>query len=266
MKTHPVARLARLAAAILQLLLLLLPLLLPLSSRAAGMPLHLATLEWPPFVGANLPDQGLSAFIVSTVGKRAGLETKISYYPWARALQVGATDPSYAGSFPAYSNSEREKSCYLSHDIGQSVLGFAHLKSTAFDWKTLDELKGMRIGVVHGYSNGELFDRMVHEEQLQTDTAPNDVTNLHKLLAKRIPVIVIDRDVLRYLLQVEPSLKDAKNTIVFHPQPINQLSLHICFQRSRQGQALRQRFDAALKKTNLRALEKTYFEKQALAE
>ncbi|MCH8618305.1 transporter substrate-binding domain-containing protein [Undibacterium sp. TS12] len=231
------------------------------SLLAADKPvMNLASLEWSPYVGSHLPDEGLTSVIVKSAAIQAGIDTHISYTPWSRAVQLGLNDPGYAGYFPAFYLKEREKTCYFSAPLGNSIVGFAYLKDRHFDWKNYTDLKGLTIGVVQDYANGEEFDAEVRKEQLRLDVAPSDISNLRKLMAGRVDLAIVGKDVLRQLLITEPSLKPGRDSIVFHPREVTNFSMHICFQRNRQGLKYKQMLDPYLEKLNLRKIENLYFQ------
>jgi polar amino acid transport system substrate-binding protein len=240
-------------------LLTVLSLLSAWQASAAEDALVLATLEWPPYVGASLPHEGLSTYIVKYVATQLGWQTRISYYPWTRAIMMGETGEGYTGYFPSYFSTKRDRECFLSNSLGDSVVGFAYLKDSRFDWADLGSLRGLKLGVVQGYQNGEAFDNMARAGKIRTDVAPTDVSNLRKLLAQRVDAAVIDKSVLRYLLATEPSLQADKERILFHDKELASLSLHICFRRTAEGRAMQSRFNAVLAKTNLLKLENAYF-------
>ena len=73
------------------------------------------------------------------------------------------------------------------------MIGFASLKQARFNRQQLGDLQGYRISVALDYANGENFDAQVGEKIFQTDTAPSDISNVRKLLASRVDVIVIDK-------------------------------------------------------------------------
>lgn len=52
------------------------------------------------------------------------------------------------------------------------------------------------IGTVSGYVNIADFDARVVAGRLVTDPAIDDVSNLRKVIAKRVPVSVVDRNVM----------------------------------------------------------------------
>jgi len=221
--------------------------------------LRLTSLDWPPYVSKSLPGEGISSSVVKAAAQLAGWHTEIRYFPWSRAVQEGLNNAEYAGYFPAFYLKDREKSCYFSHPIGNSMVGFASLKEKKFDWQTLADLKPFLIGTVHGYANGEAFDLLVRQQAITTDSAPSDISNLRKLLAHRVDAIVIDKYVLRQLLITENSLPANKSEVVFHPKELTNFSMHICFQRNDKGQALQKTFDTALEKVNVKKLESLYF-------
>ncbi len=222
--------------------------------------MQLASLEWAPYVGSHLPDEGLTAAIVKAAALQAGLDTHISYTPWSRAVQIGLNDPDYAGYFPAFYLKEREKTCYFSAPLGNSIVGFASLKERHFDWKKYADLKDLTIGVVQDYANGEEFDAQVKKEQLKLDVAPSDISNLRKLLARRVDLVVIGKDVLRQLLITEAGLKSVREDIVFHPKEVTNFSMHICFQHNEKGLKFQQLVNPYLGKLNLRKVENLYFQ------
>ena len=240
---------------------LLLCLALPVRAAEAPRILRLASLEWLPYVGSQLQQHGLSSFIVDSAARKFGHRVQIDYFPWTRAMQLGLRDAHYAGYFPAYYTEERARQCYFSTSIGSSTVGLAYLKNAPLQWQTLQDLSGLTIAVVAGFSNGPAFDALVREGRLHVDPSPSDMLNLRKLVAGRVDAVVIDRLVLRYLLLTEPSLLQERERILFHDKPLAELPLYICFKRTPQGLALQQAFDAALRTLPLRRIESEYFQR-----
>jgi polar amino acid transport system substrate-binding protein len=232
----------------------------PQSARAEAPPLHLASLEWLPYVGRSLPDGGLSGAVAKAVAARFGHAIKIDYFPWKRAMQAGGSDPDFVGYFPAYHTPERARQCHFSAAMGNSTVGLAMLAEAPLRWRALDDLAGSKLGVVLGYSNGELFDQMVKNGKLLVDASESDTINLRKLLAGRVRAVVIDKAVLRYLLASEPTLRKERAKLLFDEHPLAELTLHICFQRTPRGLKLKQSYDAALLQTDIAKIENAYFD------
>lgn len=237
-------------------------LLAPVTARAAEDPtpvLRLASLEWLPYVGPGLAQDGLSGTVATAVARQFGYAAKVEYFPWTRAMQMGREDEGYSGYFPAYYTEERARTCHFSAPIGHSTLGLAYLKDQPLKWKAVGDLAGTKVGVVAGYSNGAEFDALAKRGKLTIDASPGDAFNLKKLLAGRVQAAVIDRAVLRYLLLTEPSLKGERERIAFHENILAELSLHVCFKRTPAGQKLQQTFDSALATVDLKKIEAAYF-------
>ncbi len=241
---------------------LLLATTLPASAEERQM--RLASLEWLPYVGSSLPAQGLSSFITAQAAARFGYSVKIDYFPWKRAMQLGGRDPAYSGYFPAYYTPERAAECHFSQPIGVSTVGFAYMDTAPFDWNTLDDLaqpSRLALGVVFGYSNGDKFDALVKQGRLKTENSSSDGQNLRKLALGRLRAAVVDSAVLRYLLKTDPVLQSQAKHIVFHPKPLAELKIYICFQQNPQGLEMKQNFDRALQELPLHKLEEEYFQK-----
>ncbi len=226
--------------------------------------MRLASLEWAPYVGQNLPQFGLSSAIISSAAQKFGMQTRIEYFPWKRAMQLGGKDASYVGYFPAYYTKERAQECYFSQPIGASRVGLAYLKNNPLQFESVNDLAAqtkLTIGVVYGYSNGDEFDVLVKQGRLKTEASASDGLNLRKLMIGRVHAAVVDEVVLRYLLKTDPMLSNYANQIAFHPHPLADLNLYVCFQMNSQGLEMKNALDRALQEMNLRKFEEDYFAK-----
>lgn len=216
--------------------------------------IRLATLEWPPYNGLLLPQEGIATRIATLAARAAGFRLLTSYDEWTKTVEKGSKSPSFDGFFPEYYTKERENSCHLSQSIGSSILGVATLKKNAFVWNELSDLSRYTLGVVDGYSNGEAFDALVRDKKQAVELSPSDAVNTQKLLQGKISAIVIDRNVLRYTL----SRLKAKDIVAFNNKPIAELTLHVCFQRTPNGLKLKNEFDKGLKQVNIKRAEAEY--------
>ena len=223
----------------------------PLTIRFAGE-------EWPPFVTPSLPDDGLSGALMRATFERLGYAVRIDYFPWKRAMELGLHDPRYAGLLAVWRTPEREKQCHFSVPVGNTLTVIASLKDKPVAASRVDDLRGIRIGIVGGYSNGDEFDALVRQHQLDVEEGVNDETNLRKLLARRFPALVIERRVLRHLLATRFTAADreriAVNDRVFRERPV-----HLCFRRSPEGQLQQRAFNDAARTLDFNQLEKDYW-------
>ena len=225
-------------------------------AQAAIKPMRLATLEWPPYNGLLLPQEGISTRVANVVAKAAGYRLMTAYFEWTITMQKGEKDPGFDGYFPEYFSKEREQACHLSGSMGTSVLGVATLKKNPLNWKTLPELGAYKLGVVDGYSNGEAFDQAIKDKRQAVELSPSDAVNVKKLLDGKLRGVVIDKNVLAYTL----ARTGGADRVVFGGKPIAELSLHICFKRTPEGKKMRDDFDVALKTNDPAKLEDQYLQ------
>jgi polar amino acid transport system substrate-binding protein len=169
---------------------------------------RLATLEWEPYIGSNLPDQGYTAALIRAAFADQGVTVKIEFYPWARALHLARTGE-VDGLMPEYFNPSRLSEFEYSAAFpgGPLVLYKRRGDAIAFSVDPVSKqdaalraLKTKRFGVVRGYLNTPVFDAASY---LIKEEASDDATNLRKLVYGRIDLAVIDRRVAEHLIRTE---------------------------------------------------------------
>lgn len=221
--------------------------------------IRLAGEEWPPYLSHSLPDDGLTGALTRTVLGRLGYRARIDYYPWRRAVEIGLHDPRYAGFLPVLRTPEREKLCHFSAPLARTSYVLAFLKERPVQADSLDDLRELHVGTVSGYSYSEQFDTMAAQRQIDVEEAVNDETNLRKLLARRFPVTVIDRQVLRYLLATQRFTPSDRERIAISDGLFRDRTMHLCFRRTAVGLMQQQAFDNAARELDLPKLEKEYW-------
>ena len=232
-------------AAMKRLLIGVLPLVvLFAASSALGDGIRLSTLEWPPFVGLDLPEQGVVSARVRKICAVAGIRLELSFTPWKRVLLEASTGSSQ-GFFPEYRSAKRENDFYFSEPVGCSVVGLVRRSDVTLEWTRLEDLAAYRIGVVDGYVNTEEFDRLVEKGVLQTVKSNSDVLSLRMLEAGRIDAVVMDRAVFKHL-STQGKASEVPSWLVFDPHVLAVHSLHVCFPKNPEGKALVERFDEAI--------------------
>jgi polar amino acid transport system substrate-binding protein len=229
-----------------------------LSAAEPAKTLQLASLEWMPFTGGLLPEDGISSAIIAEVEKRLGNSLKVHYFPWTEAVAKGETDPNFAGYFPVYYTAERAQSkCYLSQSIGKSEIGIGYLKDAPVQWKKQADLAQYKIGVVEGYANSPEFDAAVKQGTQPVELSSSDTASVRKLVGGKVRGIVVDKLVLRYLTMKSA----ARDSVMFSDHVLADNTLHVCFRRSPAGKAMQEAFDAELKKVDIGKLEAAYLKR-----
>jgi polar amino acid transport system substrate-binding protein len=117
----------------------------------------------------------------------------------------------------------------------------------------------LKIGTVLGYANTEEFDAKVGTGWIRAIPANDDVTNLKKLMRKRIDAVVIDKFVLNYLKATESSLQSGADKLRFNLKPLEEKTLYFCVRASDDLKPLLKDFNAGLDQINSEEIVDTYF-------
>ncbi|MET3134058.1 polar amino acid transport system substrate-binding protein [Oxalobacteraceae bacterium GrIS 1.11] len=231
----------------------------PARAADAAHTIRLAAEDWPPFIAQALPGDGVSGSFISAVLARSGYVLKVDYFPWKRTMQFGLTNPHYAGFLAVWRTPEREKLCHFSAPIGNTHTVLAYLKEAPLHAQNLTELKGVKIGTVAGYANGEQFDAMVKSGELTTEEGVNDETNLKKLFIKRFKVMIIEKHVLRHLLLGPDFNQGERESIAIADTFFKERPVHICFKRNPEGEVQQKMFNLGAREIDLLKMEKDYW-------
>jgi len=245
----------------LTLLCLLLLLGVPSGFGEDVRDVYLASLEWPPYVGEHLPEQGAIAVVAREAFAAMGYTLHIEFFPWMRAIHTAKRNQTYAGYFPEYYAKAIEEEFLFSAPLGASPLGFIERKDDPIAWQTLDDLKDITIGTVNGYVNTEEFDKKAAAGELQVDTVTLDNSNILKVAARRIRMAVIDQHVMEYLFQHDADVSKVKDAVQFNANILEEKRLFICFRRSSENEQLRNIFNEGLQKVDAAQIMRDYFER-----
>src|SRR5688500_10994475 len=110
--SEPAMKLPRPVTAIL-VALLAMTLAAPAAAAATRPPakakpvVHLASLEWEPYIGPKMPTPGYVAALIRAAYAEQGMAVEIAFSPWARALHLARTG-AVDGLMPEYFNPSRE--------------------------------------------------------------------------------------------------------------------------------------------------------------
>lgn len=181
------------------LLLLVALSLSPLWSGAATW--RVASLEWPPFAGSQLPEGGAGIAVLRAALKAEGIELQVEYFPWSRAILMSKRSV-YAGLYPTWSE-DVPPGFIPSVPIFKSPVGLVESIRGPVVWSRLEDLRGKTIGTVQDYGNTPEFMALIGTGAIKTEVVDKDVTNIRKVAAGRIDAAFIDLNNLDYLLKHE---------------------------------------------------------------
>lgn len=211
---------------------------------AVPLSVRVATGEWSPFMSEALPHRGFVLQIVQEAFAHEGVRVEFVFLPWARAMlqvQTGSCEASAAW----YATAERLEKFHFSEPLFVEQQVLFHRRREPLNWKTVDDLKGLRLGATVGYVYGEAFQAAEHAGLLRVDRAPSDEKNLRKLLLGRVDAVAVSLAVGLDLLRRNFSPEEA-GALTYAPRPLNAGPLHLIFAKTAQGLGWRQTFDRGM--------------------
>lgn len=213
------------------------------SSAADAPPLRIATGEWRPWVGRALPRGGPITRLVEEAMARRGRKVEWIWLPWARALEEtrgGRHDATVLWS-PA---PDRLRDFLYSAPLVRLHWLFHYRRGDAFDWSTMADLRGRRVGVTLGYWYGEEFAAAERAGTFVVDEAPTDLDNLRKLAEGRVSLVPLEETVAEADLRGLST--EARARVVAHPKPFRVVTHHLIFSKQDDDPAVRRDFDEGL--------------------
>jgi ABC-type amino acid transport substrate-binding protein len=201
-----------------------------------------STINWEPYIGESLRDNGFLAVIIKEAFKASGHDVKFKFVPWSRAVKMAA-DGAFHGFLPEYYSEKRLKDFVFSDVVFSGPAGLYRntLSELKIDGSYKDYIKNKRIGLVRGYINTKFIDERA---EIIKDFARNDLSNLKKLNAARVDFIFIDDLVAKYHISKNPELK----YLEFIEPPLEMKELYVCFSKKKGNYLkLREDFNRGLK-------------------
>jgi len=232
-----------------------------LSAKAQSKIVHISATDWPPYTTPDLPAGGATTEVVRKAFETAGYEVEVVYDTWPNAIELArkGTDDVVA-YYPGY-HCEHRAGFVASGPIGHGPLGFAEHVEAPLVWASLDDIgeRKLKIGTVRGYANTDEFDKKVGRGWIHAIPSKDDLTNLQKLLRKRLDAVVIDRFVLEYLKSTDTSLKRDADKLRFNDKPLEDKTLYLCFRGDAEGKRLLGLFDKGLEAISVDGVVDDYF-------
>lgn len=211
-------------------------------------PVRLASLDWPPYTGHQLEQQGETSILLRQVFAAMQLEVQTEFLPWSRAIRASESSGAlYAGYFPEYQTDN--PNFLLSDSLGISELGFVEATAKPLALLSGAVLAKYRLGVVQDYVNLTVVDQMIARGQLTPQLAFSDRQNILKVALGRLDLAVIDRRVLLYLLEHDAEVKRlATDKVQFNASLTELKTLHLALRNEPEHKLLIEKFNQYLQK------------------
>jgi polar amino acid transport system substrate-binding protein len=208
--------------------------ILIIDSASAEEIITISTLEYAPWTGKNLKNNGFVNHVITDAFQRKGYTVRYTYLPWKRAV-TEAKNGKYSALSYVYWSTDREKEFFFSDPISEEKIVFFHLKSNPIkDWKTLVDLKNYKFGATRGYTYTKSFWDAANTKRLMVDVTNSDLQNFKKLLAGRIDIFPSGLVNGNSILQKEFDVSQS-DLLSFHPKPLSKTTGHLAFTRSRKN-------------------------------
>jgi polar amino acid transport system substrate-binding protein len=213
-------------------------------------PLPLGVSEFRPFEYSTPSGQivGADTEIIQQVLKRMGYKPQFMLQPWAR-VQKEAARGTFAGLFSLTKTPEREQLFYYTAPINTVKDVFFKRKSLALEWKTLDDLRGLRVSsaATYGYA-AEFRDAVAQKRFAEVHEIYDDdpqLRGLHRVASGVTDIFICEVSVCQDLIKTHAPAFDQ---IDFSPNGIGPVrTFHLGFSKQwPQAEKLRDAFDAEL--------------------
>jgi len=204
--------------------------------------------EWEPFLSEYSYQYGIDPHIVTEAYKLEGITVEWGFFPWPRAYQNAKDEKSWDASCCWWPDDETKREFLISDAITKTSFVFFHLKSFNFQWSSLLDLKGIKIGGTSNYDYGEEFMRAITTKKLDVEFATKDEFNFKKLLAGRIQIFPNDPSVGS--AQIKSSLSPHEASLLTHsPKKFGISTIHLIMSVNNvRNKYFIDKFNAGLKK------------------
>lgn len=194
----------------------------------------------PPFMYATTGQRaaGIYPALISEAFSRAGVIARVHAVPWKRALSELDAGRGAVGGI--YKNTLRLQKYDYSDEVYVERLQAVVLKGTADSFGGIPSLAGKRVGVLRGWSYGDVFDQARAAGMFKVEEVDSDAQNLFKLKADRIDIMIANREGAEVTIAVsdspdlfvilEPPLL-ANPTYIAFPKHLNRLETIAAFNK-----------------------------------
>ncbi len=210
--------------------------------------IHITNGEWEPFLSEYSYQYGVNSHIIFEAFRLEGINVKWGFFPWVRAYWLAKHGEKWDASATWWSTRETEESFFVSEPVSHTSFVFFHLRSYKFDWESIDDLKGIEIGITLGYDYGKDFMTAIKGKRLLIQSVPTDEMNYRKLLKGRIHVFPNDPFVGYF--QIRNSISpDKVKLFTHHPKKFEKSTLHLIISKKcANGMFFLRKFNSGLKR------------------
>lgn len=182
--------------------------------------LHMAQYEVLPLTSQKMTGGGFGCIIAEEALSLHNHNLTIHWYPLKRAITLvekGEADISLGWR----KSKERERKVIFSEKpLLDSSVVFFYRKDKPFDWETLEDLYGLKIGdIIGSISVTGAFLAAEKAEKLTVDRVPTENQNIKKLLAGRIDIMIGSALTTPFTLEAMFT-REEREQLAMHPKTL----------------------------------------------
>jgi len=216
-------------------------------SIAAETSIRITNGEWEPFLSEYCYEYGVASHIVSEAFKLEGINIKWGFFPWIRSYEI-AKRGQWDASAVWWPTNDTKKHFWISEPVVNTSFVFFYIKGREFQWESIEDLKGLRIGFTRGYDYGNEFMTAIKEKKIIVETTAKDELNFTKLLHRRLHIFPND-PIVGYA-QIRNTFKPEEiERFTHHPKEFNKNTLNLIISRKcKKGKYFLEKFNSGLNK------------------
>lgn len=145
---------------------------------------------WPPYTYGKVskaPTKGAAVDALKQIFENAEIELML--LPWKRAIEIAKAGKA-DGLMLTIATNEREKYFVFTEALFSQKIVFISKADLQINYTTFSDLKNYKIATVIGSKYSDSFQKAIKEIPLQIEEARNIQTNIKKLYAKRVDLLV----------------------------------------------------------------------------
>ena len=194
--------------------------LLGIASPLFAAPVAVATGEYPPYLGAELPCGRLANGMLEQIANTADLDLSFDFMPWKRSFELLRRGDHNILSF--WSEIPDADGLVKVGPVVTGRMTLFHLADTPIPkFDHISDVSGLTIGTIKGFTYDPDFWAHVESGAIDVDAAQTDVANMKKLLAGRIDAVIIDELVGRATLLAHFSAEDQAKIVISDSTIVN---------------------------------------------
>lgn len=193
----------------------------------------------PPFMYADQTrPAGIYAELIAATFRHMDTPVSLQTRPWGRCLQELSLG--LAGLGGLYKTAEREKSYDYSEPVFSERLAVYFRRSHPVGFSRLEDLHGLRVGILRDWSYGDRFDDARQKGIIVAEETTSDELNFRKLERGHIDVLIAVREAGDALLPKHPGIEASPHLLITNPT-------YLAFAKSAHRTELLRRFNETLR-------------------